>query len=75
VSEDDKEKWSKWKLDAESFTENKESIVGDDDDTDTDTVPIHQSSVGTFEGLTLVLNNDESDMSCPQFEGEGTRVS
>jgi hypothetical protein len=73
VSEDDKAKWSKWKLDAESFTENKESTVGDDDDTET--VPIHQSSVGTFEGLTLVLNNDESDMSCSQFEGEGTRVS
>jgi hypothetical protein len=76
VSEADKKAWDEWKLDSESFvapTEDKPETSENGDDMEG--VPLRQSSAGESQGLTLVLNNDESDMSCPQFEGEGTRVS
>jgi hypothetical protein len=76
VSEADKKEWDEWKFDLESFvvpTEDKPETSENGDDTEG--VPVQQPSAGESQGLTLVLNNDESDMSCPQFEGEGTRVS
>jgi hypothetical protein len=74
VTEAERELWDKWTLDSNSFaipdeTENSKNA------TDTDSVPLHLSSADPTQGLILVLNNDESDMSCPQFEGEGSRVS
>jgi hypothetical protein len=76
VSEADKKEWDEWKLDSESFvapTEDKPETS--ENGVDMEGVPLRQPSAGESQGLTLVLNNDESDMSCPQFEGEGTRVS
>jgi hypothetical protein len=74
VTEAERELWDKWTLDSNSFaipdeTENSKNA------TDTDSVPLHLASADPTQGLILVLNNDESDMSCPQFEGEGSRVS
>jgi len=37
-------------------------------------IPLTQKSVGNDAGLTIVVNTDESSLSCEQYDSPGLRV-